>query len=593
MKTLFIILKATTGITLIAPTSLSVTQDFEKYGSQDENETLNQVVNTSTADSKGSVLNSVLKRPQGQQNEDFDNFKNNNMQHETYPGQKKTQGQGITNDDNSRVTTGADPSYGLADDRFSGGLLFDIGAGTDGFNQKAQKTINKVYKNGVVGDSNAVSINHVMSPDRWYSSGTSVGENDTGMTQKILDANNFKGDVHPSNQRDKPTTSKYQQGYQDIHQNFENTKNPNPDTGAHPIVNDDDFNYTPDNISTATGSQVSQTKETIKTLFNEELYDWYWTTWNREYDVPSVADANNATASAQEQALDKSGLTEDIKLGLNLSWNQLMDEGKQDSDSPWYAKLPKDVGLGVLGTVLDTIVPGLGGVATGFLDALLPDPNPEIYKDVSQYYNYYSAAFGYSFWNKFFDQYLGTPDGSTGLINKYYQEHGKIPSDISINDFDFYTPFSDINITSTHRWVFRQYPGDFKSPVHANYSSSKFDLSKLALNLGVDFNLTRTDPTIDQLLTKLQNEYNGSNPLKLPLSGFTKDTSGSYKGKYYVDDKTDYSNEQLIIEYLDDHGFQQLDPGLTLEGQFIPGQASKIEATYNNGRTVPIYVDIS
>ena len=83
-------------------------------------------------------------------------------------------------------------------------------------------------------------------------------------------------------------------------------------------------------------------------------------------------------------------------------------------------------------------------------------------------------------------------------------------------------------------------------------------------------------------------------PIRLPLSGFTKDTSGPYKGKYYVDDKTDYSNEQLIIEYLDDHGFQQLDPGLTLEGQFIPGQASPLEVYYNGvDQKFPIYVYIS
>ena len=42
-----------------------------------------------------------------------------------------------------------------------------------------------------------------------------------------------------------------------------------------------------------------------------------------------------------------------------------------------------------------------------------------------------------------------------------------------------------------------------------------------------------------------------------------------------------HHNEGMIKEYLDDHGFDQLDRGLTLEGELIPGQASTLEAYYN------------
>ena len=88
-------------------------------------------------------------------------------------------------------------------------------------------------------------------------------------------------------------------------------------------------------------------------------------------------------------------------------------------------------------------------------------------------------------------------------------------------------------------------------------------------------------------------------PLSLPQSEFIRDTSGSYKGKYYVDDTTSqqgihHHNEGMIKEYLDDHGFNQLDRGLTLKGQIIPNQASTLEAYYNGiDQDFPIYVKIS
>lgn len=610
MKTLFIILKATTGVTLISPTVLSVMQDFQKYGDQNSSETIDRVVNTSTTNSN-SPLNTVLEGHTGMtQDENFSNFTNNKMSKEKYPDVKTTKGKWVPNDDNNAVNTGSDPSDGLADDRFGGGLFFDIGGGKNGFNKQTQQKINSVYKNGSFGDGNSVSIDHVMSPD---TAKYNLNEAST-ISQKTLDANNQKGDIYPPNHRENfysDDTSRFYPGQggghydsyteagKDIDQNFTKAINPKPDSNLHPIVKASDFNLTPDNISTATGSQTSKTKAAMKTLFNEELYDWYWTTWNREYSDPSIANANYATANDQQKALDDSGLAEDIKLALNLSWNQLIDEGKKES--PWYTSLPKDVAIGALGTALDAVIPGLGAIGTAFIDALFPEPGIEIYKDIKNYYDYYSAALGYSFWTKFFDQYLGTPNGDTGLINDYYKEHGKIPTDITMKNFDVYTPFSDINISSEHSWYNTTGTPGFPPP-KSNASSSKFDLSKLVLDLGAEFNLTRNDPSVDKLINELKTYTTNKSPLELPISEFITDPAGKYKNKYYVDDSDAYQNihrhnEINIKNYLDDHGFSLFDqqiPGLTFKGELFPNQASPLEVYYNGkDQGFPIYVKIS
>ena len=584
MKTLFMILKATTGITLVTPTLLSVTQDFQKYNTQDENKPFDQVVNTSSTDSN-SPLNNVLEG-QGESDENFSNFKNNKMQHESY---NKT-----VHNDNSKDVTGdipgiTDPSGGLADDRFGGGLFFDIGSGKDGFNQNIQNKINKVYQNGVFSDSNYMSIDHVMSPDKGAYTSETLDEANT-IDQKTLNANNIKTDVHPTNQRDDVVDDHpgaYNESYQDIHQYFNNAMAPSADVDN--IATSKDFNYTPNNIKTAKGSIESKTKTAMKTLFNEELYDWYWQTWGRNYGDQSVADANVFSAGEQQNALDQSGLMNDVKINLNLSWNQLIAE-KQEI--PWYEALLKDFGIAGLGTALDTVIPGLGAIAGGALDFLSGDYN-EIYKDIKQFYDYYSPAFNYKFWSEFFDQYLGTPDNKyKGLIQQYYQKYGEYPSDININNFDFYTPFSDININSTHRWVDNDWGTN-------NYSSSNINLSSLILNLGVDFNLTRTDHNIFSLLSKLRN----IKTLDLSKTEFGYDPSGAHKGHYYVDNtnkfqNTHYHNEHMILNALKGSGYSEIIPNLTLEGELIPGQVSYITAKYDNPQlkykdTFSIPVEIS
>ena len=569
MKTLFIILKVITGITLITPTILSVTQNLEQnYNVKDTSKSLDQVVNTSTAD-QNSVLYNVLGG-KALANENFDNFVNDKMPGESYP-------KDFTNDDSSRVTYGTDPSDGLAKDRYGGGLFFDVGSGKDGFNQTTKNKINQVYQNGLFGDSNFMSINHVMSPDKGLHG---YDEADT-ITQQTLDANNIKGDIHPSNQRD-PATGSQSGGafdWQDIHQYFNKTIAPTELNDQ--IVNSDDFNYTPDYISNAKGQEKSTDKEAMRKLFDEELKDWYWNTWYTHFndpDDPGFADVKHQDAQNQDKALEKSGLPDDVKLNLNFSWNQLVAAKKVGHENTWYSELAKDATLDALGGVLDMGIPGLGEVGDGILNALLPDDYTD-YADKQKLYTYYSEAFNKAFWDSYFDKYLGTPDGKNrGLLQQYYKKYGEYPSDISMKNFDFYTPYKDININSTHRWK----ANNLKDKQNRyNYSTSNVDFSQpadpsstpLAINLGVEFNMTRTDPTDLDLLNKLE-KYGQSHTIHIGHTYCGKDKDGKYNAD---NDKS----RRVIDQALNELGFANIVPKLTFSGILKQGKISSIEVKYN------------
>ena len=194
------------------------------------------------------------------------------MQGKIYPGPKITKGKDITND--SEQDGFPLKSTGLAKDRFGGGLYFDIEGGKDGFNQTTQNKINKIYKNGVPSTSNFVSIDHQMSTDK----GPHGYSEDETINQKTLDDNNIKNDLHPPNVFDKPTYLPNPEtapgDLQKIEQHFSSTTD-NTSTTNDRIVNPKDFNLTPGNLTTNAGKQKYRTKDTIRKLFNEELYDWY------------------------------------------------------------------------------------------------------------------------------------------------------------------------------------------------------------------------------------------------------------------------------------------------------------------------------
>ena len=103
MKTLFIILKATTGITLVSPTILSVTSNLQKHNVGETSQTMEQVVTAGQAFMDSNLLN------RGSTNfEKFSNF-------------KKISSPGNVMNDVTTETGGNGAPY----DRFGGGLFLD------------------------------------------------------------------------------------------------------------------------------------------------------------------------------------------------------------------------------------------------------------------------------------------------------------------------------------------------------------------------------------------------------------------------------------------------------------------------------------
>ena len=210
----------------------------------------------------------------------FDAFKTNSK---IPKGQFKNDEEGeLGHDDELRSP------YGLPDVRFGGGLFLNY----NGFSQAVKNKLQ--YPNspgklvpGIFSSSNFMSIDHKMSSDR----GTkfSLDQESNEVSQKQLDENNFKNEIHATSTKepvglkkhpvpDSPTIYKT---FQRQHYSFSNVSATHPDS----IVNKDDFNLTPNYMDQIdpNPSKISNNKETFKTLFNEELFDWYWTTWYQQY----------------------------------------------------------------------------------------------------------------------------------------------------------------------------------------------------------------------------------------------------------------------------------------------------------------------
>ena len=425
---------------------------------------------------KNSFLNENLLNNNFIHEQQFSNFAENKMIGEKYP-------KSFTNDDDSRTLWPAplNPSprysWGLPNIRFGWGLL-------------APKQLMPTN----YADDNFMSIKHQLSHENpqfysdgwnaydsynWYQQNKDQFKDKTKVPtpQQIINNNNNPGDIYAKNTINPPTS----QGHPYFTHDFQGAKT----TRTSRIIGANDFDLTPDQMYNpkTKNFQTSQEKQTFMKLFNEELYDWYWDTsggapgakdesWGSQYDDHSVSEGNAANAEYQEGQLSSSPLTDAITLNLNLSWNQLITEPSHQ-DIPWYDKLPWDLSLTAI----------LGSVSNGSSDGY----RKTISKDINQLYDYYSPELSEAFWLNFFDQYLGIPtakpgDKDYGLINQYYDNHQKIPSSVTMKDFDFYVPFKSINIQS--KFYSRQtndvlgYTGN--APDH--YSTSTIDLSKLENN---------------------------------------------------------------------------------------------------------------
>ena len=585
MKTLFIILKVTTGLTLIAPTTLSVTENLEQNQFKSKDNSLDQTVRPSQSFLSNNLFNKKIANKQedlytlGKENPHnfFTNQRNRNIPLGSYPS---TEG-GYTHTGHP----GPPGSNQVPDIRFGGGLLFDY----KNFNSATKNKINQTLNNGVFGNTNFMSINHTAKDYQ----GTN---DDTTIQQKFLNNNNAKGDIYAQNTRSKVKQSEYKDDMniehtvlkQSTYHNFQNAKNPTPDPETNPIVDSTDFNFTPDYTSIPNKPPhqtniLSKNKQLFLTLFNEELYDWYWNTWYTHYnnpDDPGIADFKHQTAEKQQQALNTSKLADSLEFNINLSWNQAIEEKEE---LPWYAKLGREVVLGALGGALDEVIPGLGPVADKTLGSLLPDGYTKNV-ETKQLVNYFSPILDQNFMNNLFDQYLGTPDGKyQGLIQQYYKQYGEYPSDVTMKNFDFYTPFSDINIHSQWDWSTDSYvDGSGESINNPGYqANSKIDLSKLLIDMGANFNLNRSDPNHQDLLDRLA--QTGTVHI---LKG---ECQADKDGKYYAQNNI---NTSVINDELDNLGYSDITDHLNFSSP-KPLQLDKstsVEVYYKNQYkfTIPI-----
>ena len=270
MNHLFTILKATTGITLVAPMTLSLSNDFQKLNLSGSNKSLSEVVKPS----QSFLANNLLDKRVANKQEDLYGIDGNpnyfftNQRNGVLPSGNFDNGQ----------------EGDVPDIRLGGGLLFDY----KDFNNATISKINATLKNGIFGDSNFMSINHTKIDYTGNSKNNSID-------QKTLDENNLKGDVYAYNRKGKVDSwttydtegNRHDDTGQTTYHNFQKA---NASSETDSIVDQSDFNFTPNYISIPEKTKThymelkkeSKTKDTFKKLFNEELYDWYWKTWSQK-----------------------------------------------------------------------------------------------------------------------------------------------------------------------------------------------------------------------------------------------------------------------------------------------------------------------
>ena len=500
MKKLFIILKATSGVALISPTVLSITQDFNNRDSNDSSATTEKVV---TADS--NFMNDNLLNRSSVPLENFNDFKSSST---------KT----IENDDafETRDENGA-PYV-----RLGGGLFLD--------NTHYNAPIQSKYPGKLFGTSNYVADQPV-DPANTF-----------GLQHKMSNNYKNKGDIPAFSDITKPTplpildptsaSSVIEEFKQNQNFDFNQTKDHTISTNDG-IVNPNDFNLTPkyipgtekidpDNGKIINSGKVSQVKSFFTKLFNTDLFNWYWGTkggWGEQVAQEGGESelANNNISEAQQsiQDLRDSYIDDAARLDLSTSYNQLVS--KEVSD-PWYAKLGEGVAGEIAGKVFDEAfkkIPILGWIADIGLDFLMPDTYSDS-ESIQQLVKYYSPSLNQGFWDNFFNTYLGTPDGSGGLINQYEVKYHQLPTQLNLKNFDIYSLFNTMDIHSQF-----QYDNSELIPPNlgiSGKSNSTIGLNNLGINLGADIELSRNDADIDKALNEI-NEGLNSNPIAFGKEG--------------------------------------------------------------------------
>ena len=561
MKSLFIILKAITGVTLIAPTTLSLTSDLQQSQNGSSN-VLDKIVTANQDFMKHQLLDhgtssnenfdNYFKNPQNNKIVPTGNFRNDNSNGDWY----KPQGLSIYTHKN-----GTNDGNGAPHVRYGGGLYLD--------NKDYSAQGKSKLGNNLFSTSNFVSTNPQKPTD--------VPADLPDLANNKRNASDISVQSNWSN-LDTKTNGKGTQYYQTESSDFSKTK-AKTDPNDH-IVNSGDLNYTPDYIPgtekttpTGTTGKISDAKSFFTKLFNTELFDWYWTTWGSSYvQDPSIAQQNVDLANKQAKNLNDSRIADAPKLNLSTSFNKLVS---QTVSNPWYDKMIGAGGSEVTGILVDALfnaldadLPGIGALAGFAVDMLLPD-DYTIYQSIQQLLTYQSVALDQGFWDNFFNQALGTPDSKSGLIYQYQQKYKELPSAVDLKNFDIYSPFSGLNIKSAFDYDY--WKGYSSSDnLCANDSNSTIDLSKLNVNLGADFELSNNGgPSVNKLLNELKN-----------------DKTVWYVRKAYLNPKTtsasDPTNAGQIKDRLQASKYSSLTSGLTFSGNIkTDGTAGQISFSYN------------
>ena len=559
MKNLFIILKATTAITLIVPITLSVTQYLGNYNKQDLSTNPDHIVTASQEFMNKQWLS------EGTKTEKIDNFKHS-YDKDHYPeGNKVIPADGhINNDDVNgdyyalglKHKDGTNDGNGAPYVRFGGGLFLDGSK----YSEKSKKDLSaKGLNNDLVSTSNFISTNPQKPSDV------------PGGLPNLANNKRNASDIKPESNLDPLDTStpswnaSMEQYYQTKTSDFKKTKaqtDPNDK-----IINGGDLNYTPDYIpgtqkidstGDVTGKE-SPAKKMFTQLFNIELKDWYWKNWGQTYahagGNPTLANENIESATKRDDNLKDADLLKAPKLNLSASFNQLVSKTESD---PWFDKMVGSGGAAAAGELfgkifdkLATNIPFIGDMAGNLIDTFLPD-SYTVYSTIQRLLPYQSVSLDEAVWDNFFNQYLGTPDNKyQGLIQKYYQTHKAYPADVNLNNFDIYSPFNSININSTFNYDYWKDYGseldpDPKDDLDASDSNSTINLSNLSVDLAADIQFFDDDgPSKSELINELQNDTETWTLLKSGLNPKTSSASDPHNSGYLMQEFENTKYEPL------------------------------------------------
>ena len=526
MKSILLCCKITAVVVLTTPAILSITNfQVQNHAMQNENKTLTSNVNVNNAYLNTHLLNNS-KVPNENIDSFYQNWPKNNVQNNTY----------------SNVYPADQGFTGVPKVRFGGGMFLDT--------QQFQNAYAKNLNGSLFGDGNFASYNEAIPQKDTNPNYDKMAQFSPGLTNKADDLSNlgFAGNNENGN----------------FKWNLQNAKANSTDLDN--IVNGSDFNLTPNvNRYMKNGklyTKQSLEKKTFTDIINKELYNWYWTTWAKEYDNRLTAEYNLNNAQKWQNYLIRSKLNNALKLDLSLAWNQLV--GNKTVSEYDYSAVAFEV-ISLLAFMSDQ-TEGLAYTAWAASDSfsyLWPNAI-EAEKVEKAFRNYWSPALNQTFWYNLFDKYLGTPDAKSGLINQYYKQYQELPSDLQLNNFDFFMPFQNLDFTSQMNHSTTKDSHGYDAWTYDSTSNFSQGVN-LDLQLGMNFTLSRKSNSLSNLMNELQQLTS--------LMDFYDNFQAPYTGQNNV------SEIRSVVKSYDGK-LGKLTPDLNFKGNIKQGVTNYLEVYY-------------